>query len=137
MIDDIWQKSYDALKQGDYLSGISYLHEYIKKHTNDSSAYNNLGFAYLQLGLYDKAEENLIKASEVSTDFDKIVYYNLARLYASKGDKYSKSNIGYAVINYKKALNSLKFYLEYKPNDEAALILKLNIEKYINIATGN
>ena len=137
MNDNLWQQSYELLKNGNYLRGISYLLEYIKSHENDSSAYNNLGFAYLQLGLYDKAEENLIKASEVSTKFDKIVYYNLARLYASIGDRYSKSNIGYATMNYKKALDYLKFYLEDKPNDKSALILKLNIEKYLNLASGN
>lgn len=71
MNDNLWKQSYEFLKNGDYLSGISYLLEYIKSHENDSSAYNNLGFAYLQLGLYDKVEENLIKASEVSTNFTK------------------------------------------------------------------
>lgn len=40
-------------------------------------------------------------------------------------------------MNYKKALDYLKFYLEDKPDDKSALILKLNIEKYLNLASGN
>lgn len=64
---------------------------------------NVIGFAYIKLGILDKAESSLLKSIEIDR-IPAIQYYNLCKIYILQE-------------NYNKALNCLKKYVKYSRKD--------------------
>jgi tetratricopeptide (TPR) repeat protein len=56
----------------------------VSKSPRKARGYNNLGFAYGNAGLYDKAIENLTEAIRINPAFDD-AYYNRGNIYAKLG----------------------------------------------------
>lgn len=68
-IEALLEKGLKAMKEKDYATSIQYL-EKVAESTPASTIYQNIAYAYEQLGKSDKAQENLSKAKEINPNID-------------------------------------------------------------------
>lgn len=68
-IEALLEKGLKAMKEKDYATSIQYL-EKVAESTPASTIYQNIAYAYEQLGKTDKAQENLSKAKEINPNID-------------------------------------------------------------------
>lgn len=96
--------------QRDYKKAIPYYEDYINNHKNIKSGtvYNQLGVCYLKVGEYKKALEM------IQTGIDKKDFNNMKSLKFNEIIAYER------LINFDKALDKTKSYLEAYPEDELA-----------------
>lgn len=123
-------QAYKFLIVGDYKKGINLLEEYLKTNKGNGSIYNNLGAAYMKLGNYNEAKKNFDIAIKLN-DCPNNIYYNLAEYYVDIANKYKKSNLEFAVLQLKKALEYIIIFLNYDKTNENAINLKNSLDNYL------
>jgi len=101
------QQGMNYVKSKDYENAIKEFTLAIEKYQNYAVAYSNRGVAYMQQRKFNKAMDDLLKASEIDPK-DNIVHYNLTCLYSLQNQ-------------VDRALDSLEKALSFGFNDYDAL----------------
>lgn len=79
------QTALDFFKEKDYENALKSFKEILKDDENNQNTLNNIGLCEMRLGLYDSAQENLLKAVSINKSTPQ-PYLNLAELYFIKKD---------------------------------------------------
>ncbi len=70
----------DATKQGDHHAALNYLHEVLDREPSNALALYLLGAEHAELGLYERAIENIEKSLEINPS-QQVAQFQLAMLY--------------------------------------------------------
>lgn len=123
-----------ALSDNDVEEGISFLQLATQYNPNDGEILNNLGVAYHQKGMYDKAVEMYKEAVLLEIEDPSIVYKNLGQVYEMTEDTVSairsyeeaiKLDPNYAEPHFNLSILYLNQNNEDKANEEIKLGLKI------------
>lgn len=79
------EEALEALDNGEFNRAIDLLEEAIEKDPEASTAYNSLGYAYIEIEEFDKAIIELNKAIEITPDYS-YAYSNLGNAYIALND---------------------------------------------------
>ena len=79
------EKAIELYSKGDFQKAIDIFSSVLETCENNAELYNNIALCYANLGDYDKAEKNYLKAQEINPKLPQI-YINLADIYYRRKD---------------------------------------------------
>jgi Flp pilus assembly protein TadD len=82
---DPYQEGLDLLAHGEFEKAAQYFLEQTKKHPDDPRAFNELGYSYVRLKMYDKASEAYNTAIKLKPDYLE-AHLNLGTMHLYKMD---------------------------------------------------
>ncbi len=139
--DEILHLALHAMQQGDHHKALEYLHECHERSSEDANVVFLIAAEHAELGLYDRAIEEMERALELNPDLE-IASLQLGLLYSNQNNEEKAQEI-WTTLNNKTEEESFKkfskgfLHLCDRNFDEAVDSLQAGIESNITIPALN